>query len=305
MYRVAILGCENSHADGFLKAVLQDKLVEDVTFLGVYSDDREAAQKLHDTFGVPVAEHYDDFVGKVDGILITARHGDNHYKYAKPYLESGIPMFIDKPITCSEEDALAFMADLKKYHVPVCGGSVCGLFQEVQELKKEVQARPAGSVLGGYFRAPINPDNPYGGFFFYTQHLVQMMGEIFGYYPESVQMMPKDKVYTGVVRYRDFDVSICYTAESWLYFAGISLKDGFICKECKDFPFQEEFMEFYRLLQGQPQPHSYEDFFAPVYILNAMEESVRTGKEVRINTPSCSWARTAATVLERQDNQLL
>ena len=124
MYKVAILGCENSHANAFLRAVIEEKVVDDIEFVGVYSDDPAAAQKLHDMFGVPAAERYDEFVGKVDGILITARHGDNHFKYAKPYIESGIPMFIDKPITCSEEDAQEFMGLLKQHNIRVSGGSV-------------------------------------------------------------------------------------------------------------------------------------------------------------------------------------
>ena len=101
MFKVAILGCENSHANSFLKTVLEQKVCDDIAFVGVYSDDMEAAQKLHDQFGVAVAQSYDEFVGKVDAIVITARHGDNHYKYAKPYIPSGIPMFIDKPINVS------------------------------------------------------------------------------------------------------------------------------------------------------------------------------------------------------------
>ena len=109
MFKVAILGCENSHADAFLADVVKNKLVEDVEFVGVYSDETEAAQKLGNTFGIPVADSYDAFVGKVDGIIITARHGDNHYKYAKPYIASGIPLFIDKPITVSEKEADEFM----------------------------------------------------------------------------------------------------------------------------------------------------------------------------------------------------
>ena len=102
MYKVAILGCENSHANSFLNHVKSTKYKDLVEFVGVYSDEKEAAQKLSEEFGVYVAENYDEFVGKVDAIVITARHGDNHYKYAKPYIKSGIPMFIDKPITCTE-----------------------------------------------------------------------------------------------------------------------------------------------------------------------------------------------------------
>ena len=69
MYTVAILGCENSHANNFLKAVLVDKIVDDIEFVGVYSYDSEAAAKLNAEFGVPVADSYDAFVGKVLTVL--------------------------------------------------------------------------------------------------------------------------------------------------------------------------------------------------------------------------------------------
>ena len=104
MKKIAILGCENSHADAFLTNLRDREEFSGVQVVGVYSDDDAAARRLQEKFGVPVLSDFRDAVGKVDGILITARHGDNHYKYAKPYIESGIPMFIDKPITVSENE---------------------------------------------------------------------------------------------------------------------------------------------------------------------------------------------------------
>ena len=55
MYKIAILGCENSHANAFLKFGAN---IEDMEFVGVYSDDMEAAQKLCDEFCVPVMKTY-------------------------------------------------------------------------------------------------------------------------------------------------------------------------------------------------------------------------------------------------------
>ena len=282
MFKVAILGCENSHANNFLNAIYKDKIVDDVEIVGVYGYDpidEDPAQKLHDEFGVPVASSYDEFVGKVDGIIITARHGDNHYKYAKPYLDSGIPMFIDKPITCSQADAIDFMADLKARNIPVSGGSVCVTAQHVQTLKKAVQEGTYGKVYGGFLRAPVNMENPYGDFFFYCQHLVQVMMEIFGNYPKSVQVFQNDKTYTCVVRYADYDVTIVFQDENYLYYAGISCEKGFIGNSYSDLPFDKEFMEFHDLLLGHPQQKSYEDFFAPVYVQNAIARSIQSGKE--------------------------
>ena len=284
MYRVAILGCENSHADNFLKAVLEDKIVSDVEFVGVYSDEPETAQRLHQMFGVPVADSYDAFVGKVDGVIITARHGDNHYKYAKPYLDSGIAMFIDKPITCTEEDAAEFMNALKSRNVPVCGGSVCVLADYIRMLKQTVISGEQGNIIGGYLRAPVMMQSPYGGFFFYSQHLVQVMTELFGCYPNSVQVFPNGKNYNCVVRYDDYDVNITFTQGNFLYYASVSFEkavvgDSYDVLNC----FEREFMEFYRLLQGEAQKQSYEDFFAPVYVLNAIARSLESGKEETVH----------------------
>ena len=284
MYKVAILGCENSHANNFLDAVLNEKIVNDVEFIGVYSDDAEAAQKLHDKYGVYVAANYDEFVGKADGIIITARHGDNHYKYAKPYLESGIPMFIDKPITCTEEDAKAFVEELKAHKIPVSGGSSCVLADHVQNLRKAVAEETYGKVYGGYLRAPIDMDNPYGGFFFYSQHLAQVAMEIFGCYPKTVSVMSNEDTYTCILRYEEYDVTLSYISGNYQYYAMVSCeKDSvggvYTLKNC----YQKEFMKFYGLLLGEPQKQSYEDFFAPVYVMNAIYRAMQSGNEEAVN----------------------
>lgn len=284
MYKVAILGCENSHANNFLKAVLVDKIVDDIEFVGVYSHEPEAMEKLNAEFGVAMAKSYDEFVGKVDGIIITARHGDNHYKYAKPYLDCGIPMFIDKPITCTEEDAKAFMNELKERNVPVSGGSVCVLNDFVQELKGTVAQKKYGDVLGGYLRAPIMMQSPHGGFFFYAQHLAQTMMEIFGNYPESVRAWQKGEIIHCDVHYADYDVDLAYTPNSWIYYAGVSCFEKFVGDAFTTGDgFAREFMEFHHLLEGKPQKQTYEDFFAPVFVLNAMNRALQSGQVEKVN----------------------
>lgn len=284
MYRVAILGCENSHANAFLDAVINNKIVEDVEFVGVYSDDMDAAMKLHDEFGVYAAQAYDEFVGKVDGIIITARHGDNHYKYAKPYIESGIPMFIDKPITCSEKDAKEFMEALKAHNIPVSGGSVCVLADYVQELKKAVAEQKYGETLGGFLRAPMNTNNPYGGFYFYTQHLAQVTMEIFGMYPNSVKAVRNGDVCSCLVRYDNYDVNLSFVEMDDKYYAGINCKQAYVGDHYSlDGLFEREFMEYYKVLTTGQQKTSYEDFFAPVYVINAMARALESGCEEKVN----------------------
>lgn len=284
MFKVAILGCENSHARTFLKDILENKCVEDIEFVGVYSDEGDAAQRLSEEYGVYAAKSYDEFVGKIDGLIITARHGDSHYKFAKPYIKSGIPMFIDKPITCSEEDAKAFMEELKENNVPVCGGSVCVLTDAVKKMKALVEEQKE-NVLGGFLRAPVNMENKWGNFHFYSQHLVQVMTDLFGYQPKSVQAFRNGDVVNCVVRYDAYDVNLQFTQGVNVYYAGVSLKDGLVgdVYPITEEDFHREFMMFYELMKHKKQPYSYEEFFAPVYIINAIDRSLKSGREELVN----------------------
>ena len=280
MKKIVILGCENSHADNFLRQIQTNTAYSDIEVLGVYSNEPEAQERICSNFGVPGLASYDAAVGQVDGVIITARHGDNHYKYAKPYIASGVPMFIDKPITVSESDAQQFMRELKEAGVRISGGSCLKYAQTIQELKQAHESAADGKTIGGCFRAPLSGNSPYGGFFFYAQHLVEMILTVFGKHPVSVAAFKKDVGITAVIRYAEFDICAVFTDTSHQYYAtrfsekgtqgGNTTTAG--CFEC-------EFHDFYQILHGGEQLESYEDFAAPVYVMNAIVRSLESGKE--------------------------
>ena len=287
MKKIVILGCENSHADVFLSFIKEDKKYSDVEVLGVYSDEAEPVKKLQEKFGVPALKSFDEAVGKVDGVIITARHGDNHYKYAKPYIKSGVPMFIDKPITIRAEEAEKFMADLSANGVKITGGSSCKHDAFVQELKAEAAGNVGGKTVGGLVRCPVNSASPYGGFYFYSQHLVEIACEVFGRYPKSVTATAdKDKI-TVIFGYEDFSVIGLFVENNYVYYLARMSEQGDKAAElCIDYAnpcFKKEFDEFYELLSGGKQKITYKDFISPVYILNAIERSLKSGKEEKID----------------------
>ena len=287
MKKIVILGCENSHANMFLDYIRDNPKYINVKVIGVYSHDIEASKKLQETYGVPVMENFDSAVNEADGVVITARHGDNHYKYAKLYIEKGVTMFIDKPITISEEDAVAFMQECKRYGVRVSGGSCC-IYQEwVQTLKKECEENVDGETLGGFVRCPVTLNNPNGGFFFYSQHLVEIVGHIFGRYPKSVKAYLNGEKLTVVFRYETFDVMGLFTDNNYSCYYAMRISEHHV--NGSEFPingqspcFQIEFDEYYKLLMGEEQKISYQDFIAPVFVMNAIVRSMESGKEEKI-----------------------
>ena len=284
MKKIAILGCENSHADTFLSFIYKQKVVDDVEVIGVYSDEEEAARKLNEKFGVAVAGSYDEFVGKVDGIIITARNGKNHLPYAAPYVSSGIPLFIDKPITNSEEDAIELMKMIKASGSKFTGGSSLPHSKDITKLKEAIDGAEIGSVLGGYLRAPVSMVNNYGGFYFYSQHLVEMALKVFGYYPKSLKAYENGKVITVIVRYENYDVTLEFTEGYWDYYAYVSGAKGILGgKVDTSTIFIDEFNCFYKLLKGEDQEADPKDFIAPVFVINAILRSLEGGEEEKVN----------------------
>jgi hypothetical protein len=291
MYKVAILGTENTHALNFAKLIngghsmRENRGYSDIEVVGAYGYDEKANEEIVKEGKVPyIAKNYDEFVGKVDAVLITARHGDNHLKYARPYLESKIPMFIDKPITIKEEEAIELAELARENGVPLCGGSVLKSVTDTKFLKGIVNdpQKPLGKIMGGSVYAPIDLKNEYGDFFFYSQHLVQIIMEVFGYGIKSVVAYPKDDTVTVICRYEDYDVSAHYGPRK--YAAVICGENKILFREIDIATdgYAREVEEFADMLRSRKMTVSYTDFIKPVFVLNAIQKSIDTKTEVMV-----------------------
>ena len=282
--RIAILGCENSHANNFLDYIYSvPEYAESIEVIGVYSNEPQAAQATSEKFGVPVLESYTDAVGKIDGLIITARHGALHYEYAKPYMASGVPMFIDKPITTDEDEAVEFMRELKAHGIRFSGGSSLKHDVTVKELKTERENGQDGATRGGIVRAPLDSSSVYGGFYFYAQHLVQIVMEIFGNRPNSVITTTNGEQTTVIFKYDEFDAVGVFLEHNYVYyacrFADKSVHGGYLESTEEHNWFKCEFDEFYKILVGGESSESYEDFIRPVFVMNAISRSLDSGRE--------------------------
>jgi hypothetical protein len=48
--------------------------------------------------GIPLVDKPAAMIGQVDGMLIESQQGGVHWERARPFLEAGLPCFIDKPL---------------------------------------------------------------------------------------------------------------------------------------------------------------------------------------------------------------
>lgn len=281
--KIAILGVENSHADAFGKLVKENLKYSDIEIVGIYSEEEQAVKRIIDAgYATYAAKTPDEFLGKVDGVVITARHGNNHHKYAMPYVKAGIPCFIDKPFCADIHLAEDLVTSAKENGALLCGGS-CLKF--IDELKPFARIAKNKTVVSGHICCPINMDNLYGGFWFYSQHLIEMLIAIYGRNIKTVTAYCPDEKknrLTVIFNFGAFDVCGFYT-ETYRYSAGLRTSDNqiydFFCDDVT-YTYINEFDEFVEMVKNGVMPDRYEDLVYPVKVLHAIERSYKEKKEI-------------------------
>ncbi|HIE28466.1 TPA: Gfo/Idh/MocA family oxidoreductase [Candidatus Poribacteria bacterium] len=143
-------------------------------------------------FGVELVDKPEDIIGKVDGVLVESVDGSVHYERAKPFIEAGLPTYIDKPFACSVKDAKALVELADKNGVPLFSSSSLRYALEIVALKEK--EGEIGKVIGAdtYSPASLSPRNP--GLFNYGIHAVEPLYALMGPGCESVRSVSTEGV---------------------------------------------------------------------------------------------------------------
>ena len=88
-----------------------------------------------------------------------------------------------------------------------------------------------------------------------------------------------------MIRYESYDITGIYlfNAGVWNYSQSIVFEKGIVSGMDKlTNAASREFHSFYDVLRGEQPHHSYDELFSSVFIMNAIERSMKTEKEERI-----------------------
>lgn len=287
-FRIGILGSENSHAHSFTSFMNQPQedgsyLYPDCHVTLVYGYYPEENERLVKEFGADkVADSIEEMLGKVDAVIVCARDGKYHLEFAKPFIEAGIPAFIDKPFTVNPEEALELIRLAKENKVPLCGGSMLKFTDAVVNAKKKVSEEKE-KIIGGSITAPVVLDSEHSGFFFYSPHLAEMTLETFGYDPKSVVATKHAGGVCAIVNYENYSVTNHFLNKQFDYSLELHTKDGIIYEPVDFAPAARiECDDFVDMLRTGHMSYSYEQLAMPVFYLNAVKEAYETKQEVSI-----------------------
>lgn len=290
MYQIGIIGTESTHALAFARYYnLPDPETgkiphEDVRVTAIWGTDQEANNVIVNEAGAEfVAQKIEDLLDRVDAVMITSRRGSQHFAQALPFIERKIPLFIDKPFTSDPAEADALMAKIEEFGCPVMGGSACKYLPRIKEIKDLVaELREKGEFNGASMSFRVVLDSEYDGIYFYAPHLVEMCLAAFGFDVKNIQAMRTGKNLLVNVQYENDAVSLQFVAsgkQSCLVYA--KAQNYYFDIDTTGL-YALEAAPFAELLHGNHESLSAEQMVKPVHMIDAIKESMETGKIVSI-----------------------
>lgn len=289
MFRIGIVGSDNSHAEAFSQLVnLPNKTTgefeyPDCKVTAIFGLEKERTEQVARDGKIEfIAERPEDMYDKVDAVMIVFRHGDLHAKYAMPFLEKGIPVWLDKPFTISNEDCKMVIDASNKYNTILTGGSTCKFAYDVLMVKnaRENEGR-IGKIRSAMMNFPATLENEYGGIYFYAGHLAEMAATAFGYDMKSVMATENNGDVIAVLKYDNFQVALNFLADANQNTVLVIGDKGVMYRELDiSFVYRLGLDEFVKTLRTGKIPVSHEKLYKTVELLNAVKESYTTGKEV-------------------------
>lgn len=109
---------------------------ENVKVTHAWTQDDDITERLCEACLIPKkVSSLKDLIGSVDAVIIARDDYENHFNMAKLFLENGIPVFVDKPMTVNVEELKYFKDYLESGQLMSCSG-----FRYAKELD-EIRAK--------------------------------------------------------------------------------------------------------------------------------------------------------------------
>lgn len=177
--KIGYVGLDNSHAEQLMKRVNVERPagLPEGRFTHMWGKDPKRAEELREKCQTEtICASPEDLLGKVDAVVVGSRAGSRHLAEARPFLEAGMTVFIDKPLANDLADARKIVDLAAKHQARLTSFSSLRCIPEVVKFKADyaaIQAEKYGGSVSGHG----DDANPYGGWYFYAVHSVELLLE--------------------------------------------------------------------------------------------------------------------------------
>lgn len=285
--KIGIIGAENSHCAGVAKTLNLDKLVPGFEVTHVWGETREFAEKAAEKGGIPtIVDEQTDMLGQIEGLMVDHRHGQYHLAAARPFVEAGIPVFVDKPFTTDLDEGIEFARFAKAKGVPVTSFSTITLQQSM--LAFFAAAKQVGEIRTLVMAGPCDIDDQYGGVFFYAIHQVEPACQIITSRPLQVTTARHGVDGVAVITFENGAAAVLNLHKDWWvpsYFTATAYGSENVHHAA--LPGDENahlagVKCFTEMFATRKEPRTPKQYLTPIAVLEAMRESFATGKSVDV-----------------------
>lgn len=282
---IGIIGAENSHTTVVARILNVERRVRGAKVTHVWGEKRSFAEKAAVEGEIPtIVDDPRQMLGGVDGVMVDHRDGKYHVSAVRPFVKAGVPVFVDKPMTCSLAEAKRFLKLRREKKVPVTTMSSIALQPWTKELKKKLRA--IGRVRALHLHGPGDYKSKYGGIWFYGIHQVELMTELLGVGAAKAQMIVNGDDSAAVVTYPDgLTVTMNFLVKAPYGFsvAATGHKGSFESTASYDPEGAVNVVRtFTRMFRTGKEPFSDARMLAPLAVLEAMDKSIERKTAVKV-----------------------
>ena len=191
----AVEECPFSTIKAYLNAHHRNEImIKDAEVTHVWTQDRKMSESVARISKIPnIVDHYEDFIGEVDAVILARDDPHNHWEMARPFIEKGIPIYIDKVLAHNLEDMNKIL-DATGDDYPIMAGSPSRYSNNIEKAKKEIADIDAVWTIHGISSVT---------WIRYANHLLDGICYLFGTDVETVQNVGKDGFDIVHIRYKN------------------------------------------------------------------------------------------------------
>ena len=276
--RVGIIGAENSHTVNFGRLFNGDKKFPGVEVVALWGETDEFAKNAAEKGLIPkIVKRQEELLGQIDALIIDHRHPRYHIEAAVPFVEAGIPTFVDKPFCYRVRDGRMLIEIAEKHGTPITCLSGVAYSPVVDDLAE--QAAALTDVQSVVITGPSDIKSKYGGIFFYGIHTVERLFRVFGDKVEAVRATRNGDNVTFQFQYANGLIATYVPVSEWDIW--VARPDGMKKLEPR-VNMQDDSLYMYaaivKMFQTGVEPRTHESLLPAIAALEAMERSVGSGE---------------------------
>ncbi len=113
----------------------------------VWDIDRQHRREFAEKFNVEEVETYDGMLGKVDAIMLCEVWSIDHWpQLVRPYLEAGMPVFLNRPFASSMKAAKEIVGMSREHDAPICTLSSWEYCFPASAMRQKLKAMGGGTM---------------------------------------------------------------------------------------------------------------------------------------------------------------